>query len=958
MFTAIAPHERFRLPVIIGALALISTLIVGGYIRQTLRDQQQALTATALRELARSEARKITRDYDRFLDSFNLTLASNDYDALWQHGEEATLAVVQVKRFLYFNRHLLRELRLQGANGQERIARITVNNYFEITPRQSPAATTQAELKATAGTTAVTAVLTPAAFVREQLSETALSHPDWWIMIADTSGRVAEARTGHQVESTVSLPAWFSEQLRADTAENFEGANTHAVTLGTRPGAFITHHTPLQIGPWNSQLLISANTQTVFALMARTTWLIGSLFAALLILLALLARWTFQRTVIEQRKVEAARRRLESIWQTFQNGALLVEPNTLRIVDANPEAHRLLTGESASPINQQLSRFLPSALCERAVGAPRLREESTLHSLAGADRYAIVHTVIIRLEDQPFILCALSDITAMKESEKLLLQTQQQLRVSLAAAEAATQAKSDFLANMSHEIRTPMNAVIGMTELLQSSPLTNEQAAYVGTIRTSGDALLTLINDILDFSKIESGHLELEQAPVNLRDCLESALAISAHSAAAKDLELMIEIEPGTPENLVGDVTRLRQVVTNLLSNAVKFTAQGEVVITLSALPSQRLRCSVRDTGVGIPAGKLDRLFKSFSQVDSSITRNFGGTGLGLAISQRLIGLMGGRIAVDSTPGQGSTFSFEIPFSAAPSPASPYLREHASLVGRRVLIVDDNATNRRILASQARSWRLEAQTAASGPEALAWLDQGERFDAALIDMQMPGMDGLALAAELRRRLPASQLPLLALTSLGTASAAFAGLDVAQVITKPARASILETALCALFQSKTAPVPREAAAASEAAANAKAEAGAGLKSSLSILLVEDIEINQQVATLLLGRLGYSAQIANNGVEALEAVARESFDLIFLDMQMPEMDGLTCACRLCAEHPPSIRPWITAMTANALEGDREKCLAAGMDDYVSKPISGQALSEAIERAVEGLRPRRGA
>ena len=525
------------------------------------------------------------------------------------------------------------------------------------------------------------------------------------------------------------------------------------------------------------------------------------------------------------------------------------------------------------------------------------------------------------------------------------------------AAEAATRAKADFLANMSHEIRTPMNAVIGMTEMLQGTALTVEQAEFLGTIRSSGDTLLNLINDILDFSKIESGHLELEHAPVNLRDCLETALAISGHSAAAKGLDLMIEIEPDVPAAILGDVTRLRQIATNLLSNAVKFTAQGEVVISLSLQPEKRLRFAVRDTGIGIAADKLDRLFKSFSQVDSSITRTFGGTGLGLAISQRLVALMGGRIEVESTPGQGSTFSFEIPYeaTACPAGAGP-AHDPAVLQGRRLLIVDDNATNRRILASQARAWGLEAHAAASGPEALQLLDAGTRFDAALIDVQMPGMDGITLATELRRRLPASQLPLLALTSHGTASQAFAGLDVARVLSKPARAAVLHAALCELFQPKPKPV-EAVGPADPVAVTSAGDASAELNPALRILLVEDIEINQQVATLLLGRLGYTAQIANNGVEALEAVARETFDLIFLDMQMPEMDGLTCATQLCEIYPPSTRPWITAMTANALDGDRDKCLAAGMDDYVSKPISGQALVGAIARAVDGLRPRRG-
>ena len=943
-------YERLGLPLIIGVLALISTLIVGGYIHHTLRQQQQALTASSLREVARSEARKIHRDYDRFQDNFILTLNSIDYDALWAHGEEATQAVVQIKRFLYLNRNLLSELRLQGADGQQRSVRIGDNHYLQISPRQVAAASNQPDLQAKAGSITVRAILSPETFVREELTEAALSHPDWWIMLTDAAGQVTHARNGPRIESSVSLPAWLSEELRAETKENFEGANTHEVVHANHSSTFITHHTPLNIGTWQAQLLISVEAQTVHALLARTTWLISSLFAALLVLLTLLGRWVFQRTVIAQRKVDAAHRRLEAIWRTFQNGALLVEPKSLRIVDANPEAIRLLTGAADTPIEHRLSRFLPVALCERVATGPSLREESILQPLIGADRYVLVDTVGIHLEDQRLVLCALSDITPIKESQQLLLQTQQELRASLATAEAATQAKSDFLANMSHEIRTPMNAVIGMTELLQASPLNSQQTEFLGTISSSGKSLLTLINDILDFSKIESGHLELEQAPVNLRDCLENALAISAHNAAAKGLDLMLEIEPGAPAAILGDVARLSQVVSNLLSNAVKFTAQGEVAITLAARPDQRLRIAVRDTGTGIPADKLDRLFKSFSQVDSSITRNYGGTGLGLAISQRLIELMGGRIGVASTLGQGSTFSIEIPYLGVAGPPPPDPSELAVLAGRRLLIVDPNATTRRILTDLARSWGLTPQTAASGPEALQWLDHGAHFDAALLDLKVPGRDGLTLAAELRERLPASRLPLLALAAMGTPTTAFTGLDVARVITKPTRARGLQTALCELFY------PKPAGEAVTTRAASPDEAGPGLNPNLRILLVEDIEINQQVATLLLARLGYSAAIANNGLEALEAVARTPFDLIFLDMQMPEMDGLTCATHLCAQYPPAKRPWITAITANALHGDQEKCLAAGMDDYISKPISGQSLSGAITRALEGLSPRR--
>ncbi len=533
---------------------------------------------------------------------------------------------------------------------------------------------------------------------------------------------------------------------------------------------------------------------------------------------------------------------------------------------------------------------------------------------------------------------ALQDITESYRQREALA-------AAKAAAEAATRAKADFLANMSHEIRTPMNAVIGMTELLQHTPLTPEQAEFVGTIHTSGDALLALINDILDFSKIDSGSLDLEHIPVNLRDCVESALDLTARPAAAKGLDLLVWIEPDVPPAIFGDITRLRQVVTNLLSNAIKFTEHGEVLISLSSQPEKRLRFAVRDTGIGIPADRLDRLFKSFSQVDTSTTREYGGTGLGLAICQRLVALMGGRIWVDSVTGNGSTFTFEIPCEAAPYCPRPYnSATEPSFAGRRLLIVDDNSTNRRILSRQTQSWGFVPREVASGAEALALLDAGDPFDVAVIDVQMPGMDGYTLAAEIRRRRSAERLPIVALTSIGAHLHAFQGLDVAQVLTKPAKSAVLHTALHTVLQ------PKRATAVAPTAPSTGTVKLAELH-PFRILLAEDVVINQRVALLLLGNLGYQAEVAANGLEVLAAVASQPFDIIFMDVQMPEMDGLACAQHLCTDYPlASARPWMIAMTANALEGDRQMCLDAGMDDYLTKPISGRSIADALTRAAQ--------
>ncbi|MBX3585468.1 MAG: PAS-domain containing protein [Ramlibacter sp.] len=598
---------------------------------------------------------------------------------------------------------------------------------------------------------------------------------------------------------------------------------------------------------------------------------------------------------------------------------------------------------------------------ERAMASDQpLVYEEQLTSLADG-RLQYVELVKVAMRDESGqcigLLGIARDITARKEAEAALISAKE-------AAEAGNRAKADFLANMSHEIRTPMNAVIGMSDLLLDTPLTGTQREFAETIRTSGDALLALINDILDFSKIESGHLELESVPVNLTECVESALDLTSGPAVAKGLDLLYWIEDGVPRAIYGDMTRLRQVLINLVNNAVKFTKSGEVVVTLSrreaADGSALLHGSVRDTGIGIPADRLNRLFQVFSQVDTSTTRQYGGTGLGLAICRRLIALMGGHIWVDSVEGQGSDFQFDIPCHAVPSGPSAYVnRKAVSLSGRRVLLVDDNATNRQILTLQTSRWGMLPRAASSGRQALDWLDAGDTFDAALIDVQMPGMDGYALAAELRKRFPPARLPLLVLTSLGDAGQQLAGLGVAQTLMKPTKSQVLFDALTALFERPAAALP-----AGPAGSPAPADAGEprlAQQVPLRLLLAEDNLVNQRVAALILGGLGYDIQIVDNGQAALDAVAvahqqGAPFDVVLMDVQMPGMDGLEASRQLCAQYPPTGRPWITAMTANAMEGDRDDCLAAGMDDYLSKPIRAAAVGDALRRAAAGLAARR--
>jgi len=643
-------------------------------------------------------------------------------------------------------------------------------------------------------------------------------------------------------------------------------------------------------------------------------------------------------------------RRKEFFEVLFQNNpvAVVTIDNNANVTSWNPAAEFLFGYSQQEAIGENVDTLVASR--------EDLHEEAVTYSNTGLNVTDNAFQVIAKRtrKDGSLVDVELSGVPIMVQGKKLgmyaLYHDITELEGAREEAIAANEAKSAFLATMSHEIRTPMNAVIGMSGLLIDTPLNNEQREYAETIRNSGDTLLAIINDILDFSKIEAGKMDVETQPFDLRDCVESALDLTAGRAIEKGLDIAYMIDDDVPTGLKSDVTRLRQILINLLSNAIKFTEKGEVVLSLKkGKAKNEIQFTVTDTGIGISENHMKRLFQSFSQADSSTTRKFGGTGLGLAISKRLAEIMGGTMYVESDGlGRGSRFIFTI--SAEPAVVAERKTERdikgiqSVLKDKTVLIVDDNATNRRILMLQTAKWGMKPQETEYPREALQWIRDGNKYDLIITDMHMPELDGLMLTREIRKIANEKILPIILLTSLGRRELGVNEGYFSAYLNKPLKPSALYDVLAGLFTKD-----QSAARAEPIATPSKTLLDPELASRhpLRILLAEDNTINQKLALRILEQMGYRADVASNGIEAVESIERQKYDVILMDVQMPEMDGLD-ATRTIRKLKDTVQPHIIAMTANAMEGDREMCIAAGMDDYVSKPIRVNELIDALIKA----------
>jgi len=679
--------------------------------------------------------------------------------------------------------------------------------------------------------------------------------------------------------------------------------------------------------------------------------------------------------------IQAERDKLDAFFEASPTGMVVVDQNRT-IIRLNAAAVGIATGSESGLVGKKQGDALRCAnstkhaqgcgfgdecwLCPMrklidsviADGKPLRNVEMPMFLL----RKDGLQTIWLRVGAEPFlitgrrhVILTFEDISEAKRNLDGIKQASAELERMNREIQLANQTKGQFLANMSHEIRTPLNGVIGMTGLLMNTALSDEQRDYADTIRASGEALLNVVNDILDFSKIEADKLVLENESFDLQHCLEKALRVVAAAAAQKKLELVCHVDKTVQPVWIGDAGRLRQILVNLLGNAIKFTERGEVVVSVSGkrLDEQRFQLdfAVRDTGVGIPAAAQEKLFQSFSQVDASTTRRFGGTGLGLAISKRLCELMGGTMTLESKgiPGQGSTFRFSIIVHGDAKTKRPSVHiSNDLLAGKRVLIADDNASSRETLAELAARWKMVVVTAVSGSSALGLMRGSDPFDLAVLDSEMPDMGGWELAEAIRALPHRSGVKLILLMQLGEHARGDARAPADAALVKPVPVAHLHDAfVSALTRSPVVAQPKAAPAPAPAPVVEYSQQGVHAY-PLRILLAEDNVVNQKVAVRVLDKLGYRVDVVSDGSQVVEALQTESYDVVLMDVQMPELDGEQTTIHIRKELPAARQPWIVAMTANALKGDRERYLAAGMNDYLSKPIRPERLAEVLRAA----------
>ena len=725
----------------------------------------------------------------------------------------------------------------------------------------------------------------------------------------------------------LGIVAYFSINL---TQSNLNTREVIGALSAIICGGLMYHKTALAIG-WSCMCGVSFITAAQLAEQPKFS---PETFSLIVLVLASLMAFALVFTIRSRERMQRTSMITQAIFERSADALTYGNLDTGAVEAMNTNAKRLFGTDSW----QQMQMLIRQAFKEG--GLEPLRKliardgtfEGTIRysSAKGGHFWGATHVAQIHTEHDRLVVMRISDVTELEERTAALEQARDM-------AESAMEVRTRFLANMSHEIRTPMNGVIGMTSLLLDTRLDDEQASFVETIRSSGEALLAIINEILDFSKIEAGQIELEHQAFDVEQCVADALDIVSPIAAKKHLEVVLDLPHQHGGFVRGDVQRLRQVLVNLLSNAIKFTERGEILLRVRKLVDDvegrrlRLHFEVKDTGIGIPAHKQDQLFEAFSQADASTTRRFGGTGLGLSISRSLVQLMGGDIQVTSAEGEGSTFGFHVNVTHDDT-VRPDLDAFA---GAHAAIIDDNDTNRRVLAGLIAAWDMHS-TPYETPHRFLQADNLEHFDLILTDMAMPEMDGVQLMQALRERAGSNLPPTVLLTSLDRGEVDWSEFDA--VLRKPIRPTDLHNAIASVLGGENRKHRRLERSRLERFEVADS----------NVLLAEDNPVNQVVARKMLQKLGFRVNTAANGREAIEMLTNQRYSVVFMDVQMPEIDGLEAA-RLIRLQESLQQPYIIAMTANAMAEDREACLESGMNDFVAKPIRLQDVQEALKRAV---------